>query len=241
MIEWQNVSFGYGKKALLKDISLTMNDGEAIALIGPNGAGKSTMLRLCARLLKPQSGRIEVDGRELAGWRSREFARQLAFLPQTRPVPALTVRSLVRLGRFSHGRGDREAVEQAIHAAGLEELAGRDVRTLSGGQRQRAYLAMLMAQDARNVLLDEPLTHLDIGSQLDIAELIRMMQAQGKCVAVVVHDLSMLDRVCGRAVLLDQGRIAFDGGAEECLRSEALQNAFGVRVLPGQGTAFERR
>jgi len=241
MIEVQNVSFGYGKEKVLRGISCQMNSGEVVGLIGPNGAGKSTLLRLTARILKPQSGTIRVDGRDAAAYQTRAFARQLAFLPQSRPMPALSVRSLVMLGRFAHGQGDRQAVDKAIHTVGLDALAQRDVRTLSGGQRQMAYLAMLLAQESPNVLLDEPFTHLDIGAQLDVADVIRHMRNEGKCVAVVLHDLSMLERVCDRAVLLDKGQITFDGSASDCLRSDAAQKAFQVRILENQGISFAKR
>ena len=241
MIEVQNLSSRYGKEPVLRQISCRMNDGEVVGLLGPNGAGKSTMLRLMARILKPQSGTILVDGKDAVDYPAKPFARQLAFLPQSRPMPVLTVNSLVSLGRFAHGKGDREAVEKAIHTVGLDDFANRDVRTLSGGQRQMAYLAMLLSQESPNVLLDEPFTHLDIGAQLDVAEVIRHMRDEGKCVAVVLHDLSMLEKVCDRALLLDEGSIAFDGSAPDCLRSEALQKAFQVRILENQGISFAKR
>ena len=241
MIEWQSVSFGYGRSQALHQVSCRVNNGEVVGFIGPNGAGKSTMLRLGARILKPQEGHILVDGRPAGDFSAKTFAKHLAFLSQSRPVPAISVRSLVGLGRFAHGKGDREAVEQAMETAGITRLAERDVRTLSGGQRQMAYLAMLLAQESPNVLLDEPFTHLDIGAQLDVAQVIRQMKDAGKCVAVVMHDLNLLDRVCGRAVLMNGGRILYDGSVDECLRSDALQTAFGVRILEKQGISFAKR
>jgi len=91
------------------------------------------------------------------------------------------------------------------------------------------------------VLLDEPFTHLDIGAQLDVAQVIRQMKDAGKCVGIVMHDLNLLDKVCDRAVLMDGGRIVYDGNAADCLRSEALQNAFDVRILENQGISFAKR
>ncbi len=241
MIEWRNVSFGYGRNEVLRQISCRMENGEVVGLIGPNGAGKSTLLRLGARILRPQEGSVLVDGKPAADESPKAFARKLAFLPQSRPVPAISVQSLVMLGRFAHGKGDREAVEQAMETVGIAYLRERDVRTLSGGQRQMAYLAMLLAQESPNVLLDEPFTHLDIGSQLDVAQVIRQMKAAGKCVAVVMHDLNLLEKVCDRAVLMNAGRVAHEGSAADCLRSDALQGAFGVWILDHQGIAFEKR
>lgn len=241
MIDLQNVSFSYGREKILHQVSCRMANGEVVGLIGPNGAGKSTLLRLCARILKPLEGSVLVDERPAGDYAAKAFARQLAFLPQSRPTPAISVRSLVTLGRFAHGKGDREAVEAAMQTVGIASLAERDVRTLSGGQRQMAYLAMLLAQESPNVLLDEPFTHLDIGAQLDVARVIRQMKDAGKCVVVVMHDLILLDQVCGRAVLMDSGRIVYDGNAADCLRSNALQDAFGVRILENQGITFAKR
>ena len=241
MIEWQNVSFGYGRSQVLHQVSCRMENGTVVGLIGPNGAGKTTMLRLGARILKPQEGLVLVDGKPAGDESARGFAKKLAFLPQSRPVPAISVRSLVGLGRFAHGKGDSEAVEQAMETVGITRLAERDVRTLSGGQRQMAYLAMLLSQESPNVLLDEPFTHLDIGAQLDVAQVIRRMKDAGKCVGIVMHDLNLLDKVCDRAVLMDGGSIVYDGNAADCLRSEALQNAFDVRILENQGISFAKR
>ncbi len=241
MIEWQNVSFGYGRSQVLHQVSCRMENGTVAGLIGPNGAGKTTMLRLGARILKPQEGLVLVDGKPAGDESARGFAKKLAFLPQSRPVPAISVRSLVGLGRFAHGKGDSEAVERAMETVGITRLAERDVRTLSGGQRQMAYLAMLLSQESPNVLLDEPFTHLDIGAQLDVAQVIRQMKDAGKCVGIVMHDLNLLDKVCDRAVLMDGGSIVYDGNAADCLRSEALQNAFDVRILENQGISFAKR
>lgn len=240
MIELEGVSFGYGRGDTLRQVSCRMQDGEVVGLIGPNGAGKSTLLRLCAGLLKPRQGAVRVDGRSVDAYRARAFARRVAFLPQSRPVPSISVQRLVEMGRFAHGTDGHGAVERALLAVGLSENARRDVRTLSGGQRQMAYLAMLLAQESPNVLLDEPLTHLDIGAQLDVIRVIRQMRGQGKCVAVVLHDLALLPQICDRALLVHQGQILFRGSPGECLLSPALEQAFGVRVLPGEGPGFER-
>ncbi len=238
MIELKDVSFGYGREPVLQNVSCRMENHQITGIIGSNGAGKSTLLRLCARMMKPQSGQIAVDDRPSTGYSAKAFARQLSFLPQQRSVPSVTVQNLVMMGRYAHDGGHEQAVESALRAVGLTELADRDVRSLSGGQRQMAYLAMLLAQESPNVLLDEPLTHLDIGAQLDAARVIRGMK--DRCVVVVMHDLTMLDRVCDRVLLLDKGRITFDGSPQACLHSPQLQQAFGVRSVKKQIITFER-
>lgn len=240
MIEVQGLSFAYGRQQVIRNVSCQIPDGQVTAIIGPNGAGKSTLLRLMAGIVKPNDGHIFVDGRNTTDIRAKEFARMLAFLPQNRPTPALSVHDLVQLGRFAHEKGSHQAVEEAIRTVGLSDLIHRDVRTLSGGQRQMACLAMLLAQEAGHVLMDEPFTHLDIGAQLDTVQVIRSMKSEGKSVAVVMHDLNLLETVCDRVLLLQDGGITFEGTAQECLSSKELEKAFGVRILANQGISFEK-
>lgn len=245
MMALRDVSFAYGGRPVLREVSLTLPDGEVTALIGPNGAGKSTALRVLAGILRPGAGAALADGTDVRAYPRRALARRLAYLPQDRPMPALSVETLASHGRFAYldasrrlRAQDRRAVEAALERVGLAELRDRDVRTLSGGQRQKAYLAMLIAQDAPNLLLDEPLNHLDIGCQLDLCALLRELAREGRCVGVVLHDLSLVPRLCGRAALLDAGALRFEGPAEDCLQSRALRAVFHVK--PVAGVAFER-
>lgn len=246
MIELSDVSFAYGGRQVLEKAGLSLPDGCVTALIGPNGAGKSTALRLMAGLLRPQAGRVRVDGRNPAGIARREAARLIAYLPQERPVPALSVEGLAAHGRFAYqnaagrlGASDREAIDRALVLAGMDGHRDRDLRTLSGGQRQKAYLAMVIAQDTRNLLLDEPFAHLDIGFQLELCRLLARLAREGRCVGVVLHDLALAPRLCERVALLHEGRERFTGSPEECFRSRAFEAAFGVRVSESRGIVFE--
>jgi len=239
MIEIRNASFAYHGQTVLESLSCALPDGQITAIAGPNGAGKSTLLRLCARLLKPASGTVLVGGQDAAVCEPRAFARMLAFLPQSRPLPQITVRSLVMHGRYAHmglrpSDRDREAVRRALEIAGLDALADRPLPTLSGGQRQLAYIAMLMAQEAQHILLDEPLTFLDAGAQLDVMHLLQTLRGEGRCIGVVLHDLPMVERFSDHVLLLDQGRLLSDGPR---LDDSAVERAFGVRR---DGAVWER-
>jgi len=247
MIELKDVCFSYGKTPIIDGLTCRMQDGAITALIGPNGAGKSTALRLCARLIRPQGGLIAVDGKPAQQYDARSFARTLAFLPQSRPVPMITVRELVMHGRFARlsplhrpSVHDEEAVCRALEMTGLTDLAGRELTALSGGQRQKACLAMLIAQEAPNVLLDEPFTHLDVGCQLEVAELLRGMRDEGKCTVVVLHDLAMVPEVCDDVIVMHQGGIVYDGPACGLYETDAVERAFGVRAVRRNGIGFER-
>ncbi len=246
MIDLRGVSFAYDSAPVLRDIALFAPDNAITALIGPNGSGKSTLLRLMARLL-PAQGEVLIDGRPAASYAPKALARTLAFLPQSRAVPAISVASLVAHGRFPYlgfsrvrTKADDEAIERALKLTGLEGYAQRDLRTLSGGERQKAYLAMLVAQDAQNLLLDEPTTFLDIAHQLELMQILRALRDEGRCVVVVLHDIGQALSLCDRAALLHGGRLLFCGEPEDGALLPAVERAFGVRALRREGIAFER-
>ena len=248
MIELSALTFGYGPaKPLLDGLSARFADGRIRAVLGPNGSGKSTLLRLCARQLSPASGALRVGGRDASAYEPKGFARTLAFLPQSRPVPMITVRALVAHGRFPHlgmtrrpGARDEAAIAHALAVTGMDGVAGRDLRTLSGGQRQKAYLAMLIAQDAQHLLLDEPTTYLDVAHQLELCDLLRALRDEGRCVVVVMHDLAQALALADDVLLLHEGRPLYDGPSDGLIGSGAIERAFGVQPVLREGVQFER-
>ena len=228
--------FEVGTK-ILDGLTFQVDTGERVGLLGPNGCGKSTLLRAAARLLPLRGGQVLVDGVDTAGWSSRAFARQAALLPQSRPVPEITVEALVLHGRFPYlgyprryGPADRAAARSAMERAGVLELADRNVARLSGGQRQKVYLAMALAQDTPVLLLDEPTTFLDIGCQLELARLMRETAAEGKAVVMVLHDLNLALGCAHRVAVMEEGRLRAWGTPAEIYAGGALEEVFGVRV-----------
>lgn len=247
MIRIDQLTFGYGRQPLFGDISCSMPDGCITALIGLNGAGKSTLLRLCARLEKPWSGEICIDGKNISSYTAKPYAHTLSYLPQARPVPSIPVRTLVMHGRFARlgpsrrpQAQDEEAVDRALEWTALSQLQHRDVSSLSGGQQQKAYLAMAIAQDAQHILLDEPLTHLDVGYRLELMEVIHGLRAANKCIVMVVHDLSLLQQNCDQAVVLHNGTVAFSGKPQTLSQSGVIEHVFGVRPVMQESVTFER-
>lgn len=235
MLELQEVSVGYARDPVLRGLHLVLPDGGLTALIGPNGCGKSTLLRTACGLLEPSAGRVLLDGAALQDIPRKERARRIAFLPQSRPVPDLTARSLVLHGRFPYlgyprryGKADYAAADAALAAVGAQALAGRDLRSLSGGERQKVYIAMALAQDAPTILLDEPTTYLDIDRQFEVMHLLSALRAQGKTVVAVLHDLALAFRFADRVVLLQDGAVCADGAPDEVAASGALARAFHV-------------
>lgn len=236
MLEIRNLSAGYSGNPVLKNISLTIPRGAVTVIVGPNGCGKSTLLKALSGIL-PASGSVELDGRELLTLDRRELARTVAFLPQNRQIPEITVKNLVLHGRFpylSYPRRyrpeDHRIAHKAMEQMGIESLSDRNLITLSGGQRQKVYIAMALAQDTPVVLMDEPNSFLDIAHQLQLTEHARSLAKEGKTVVLVLHDLSMAMDCADTLVVLQEGQCLFQGSPEEAFRSGNLDRAFGVQV-----------
>lgn len=238
--------------AAVVDVDVELAEGELLAVLGPNGAGKSTLLRLLAGLLRPGRGSVCLGGETLADLAPRERARRLAFVPQAlTALPEVTVEAFVGYGRYAHrgilqgaGVEDRRAVQDALAAADLSELADRPLAEISGGQRQRALLARALAQEARLLLVDEPTGALDPEHQLRIFDLLSELCGAGRAVVVVTHDLNLASQFSDRALLLDGGRSVCSGPTGEVLRPEVLEPVYGDQLqfgsLPMPGGAGER-
>ena len=243
VLEARGLSVGYDKHPVLRDLDLAVERGTVTTFLGANGCGKSTLLKALGRVLKPQSGEVLLDGAPIRKEANRAVARKLAILPQSPLAPAGTsVLDLVMRGRNPHQSWarpwtaeDAAVAEDAIAATGLTEVAHRDVASLSGGQRQRAWIALVLAQRADTLLLDEPTTYLDLAHQLDVLRLVRRInREQGATVVMVLHDLTLAARYSDRLVVLHDGGVVADGTPAEVLTPALLERAFGLhaRVVP---------
>ncbi len=239
VVSLKDVSFAVDGRVLLQPLTLDIPAGLSVALIGHNGSGKSTLLKLIGRQQPASGGKIHFEGKPLESWGAREFARRLAYLPQRTPVaPGMLVKELVALGRYPwhgalgrFGTSDQAKVDEAIALMGIRPFAERMVDSLSGGERQRVWLAMLVAQDATCLLLDEPISALDIGQQLDVLSLTRdLCRKKGITIITVLHDINMAARYCDRVVALHSGRLMAQGAHEEIMTEEELARIFDVRM-----------
>ena len=231
----ENLSKKYDEKIVLDGVSLTFPEKSVISLIGPNGAGKSTLMGIISRLLEKSGGSVLFDGKELADWKSSELAKRLAILTQSHNVQMkLTVRELVAFGRFPYSAGrltreDNEIIGRAVSYMELEDLQDRFIDELSGGQRQRAFIAMVIAQDTRFVLLDEPTNNLDIYHATALMRMVRRLCDElGKTVVLVLHEINYasfyIDYVCA----MKDGHVAKFGTVEEVICKDVLSDLYKV-------------
>ncbi|GGD45968.1 ABC transporter permease [Microbacterium faecale] len=227
----------YNGNTVLDDVTTSFGEEGITSLIGPNGAGKSTLFGLVGRLIAPDGGSVTVDGLDVQTASSKQLARTIAVLRQDNQLAArLTVQDLVEFGRFPHSRGrltteDRDRVDEAISYLALTELRGRFLDELSGGQRQRAFIAMVLAQDTKYVLLDEPLNNLDLKHMTEIMKLIRRMANElGKRIIIVLHDINFAATYSDRIVAMREGRIVADASCGEIMRPDVLREVYDTEV-----------
>lgn len=243
------VSFAIPERVLLEPLTLTLPARKVVGLIGHNGSGKSTLVKLLARQQPVSSGTLRFEGVALKDWGDRPFARKVAYLPQqTPPTSGMLVKELVALGRYPwHGalgrftQADRDKVAGAMVLTAIEPFAERLVDTLSGGERQRVWIAMLVAQDAECLLLDEPISALDVAHQMEVLTLVkRLAKDRGLGVVVVLHDVNMAARFCDEIIALHSGKLIARGTPEEIMTPDRLQSVYGIAmgVMPHPDTHY---
>ncbi|MBX9931608.1 MAG: ATP-binding cassette domain-containing protein [Methylobacterium sp.] len=235
----EGVSFAVAGRQLLAPLTLDLPGRGVVGLVGHNGSGKSTLIKLLGRQHFPSAGRITFQGRALDLWSDRAFARAVAYLPQATPqAPGLLARELVAMGRYPWhgalgrvGAADRRIVAEAMALTDTAAFADRLVDSLSGGERQRVWLAMLVAQDAGCLLLDEPISALDVAHQLEVLALVRRLaDERGASVVVVLHDINLAARFCDQILALHGGRLIRRGTPDDLVTAETLEAIYGIRM-----------
>lgn len=233
----RDLSFAYGTRAVLTDASFCLSPGERVALMGANGAGKTTLLKICAGLLRAQSGEVLYLGKPLDRYKRPELARSIALVPQEVHVTFdFTVQQFVEQGRTPHlsslfgtfRERDRRAVGEAMNCANVAHLADRTFNELSGGERQRVKIALAIAQEPKILLLDEPTQHLDIGRQAEIFAVLRRLNESGMAIVAAVHDLQSALAHFTTGMLISPGAGLICGPTAEVLTPMAIRQVFGV-------------
>lgn len=235
----QGASIGYENRLVVEDMTLEVPAGRITTIVGANACGKSTLLRAMARLLRVRSGSVLLDGTPIDSIPSRDVATVLGLLPQSPVSPeGIAVADLVGRGRYPHQgwfrrwtREDDAAVEEALRATDILDLADRPVDELSGGQRQRVWIAMALAQQTDVLLLDEPTTFLDVSHQIDVLDLLTdLNRSRGTTIVLVLHDLNLASRYTDHLVALRAGRLVAQGAPGDVVTPELVDEVFGLQA-----------
>jgi iron complex transport system ATP-binding protein len=230
-----SLTLAYGERTIVSEVDLEVPAGAITAVIGANGCGKSTLLRALARLLRPQSGQVLLDGAPVQRQPTKQLARTLGLLPQSPIAPeGITVADLVGRGRQPHqrmlarwGAQDDAAVASALDATGTADLADRSIDELSGGQRQRVWIAMALAQDTDILLLDEPTTFLDVAHQVEVLDLLTdLNRTRGTTIVMVLHDMNLAARYADHLFALRDGRVVAAGAPSEIVDADLIREVF---------------
>ena len=235
-LQAHNITVGYGDKVILKNLDISIPDGEFTVIVGPNACGKSTLLRALARMLPTSTGSITLDNTPINNIPPKDVARRLSLLPQSPHAPdGIIVEDLIARGRYPHqgilrqwSTTDQHAVEQAMSRANVTDLKDRFVAELSGGQRQRVWIALVLAQQTPIVLLDEPTTYLDITHQIEVLNLARNLQRDGVTVVAVLHELTLAFRYATNLVMMKEGHIVGTGPVTDLVTAELIADVYGL-------------
>lgn len=237
MIAIKDLYSGYGDDDILKGVSLNILNNKLTVIAGPNGCGKSTLLKTISGIIKKTSGSIFIDDIDLSNISPLDRAKRIAYLSQNRSVPDIAVKNLVLHGRFpylSYPRRyraeDKEAVDMALERMGIEGLRDKMVSELSGGERQKVYIAMALAQGSDYLLLDEPTTFLDISHQFQLLDLAKELCSENKSVVMVLHNLESALSIADSFILMDKGRLLFEGSVDDVYSSKLIDKVFNVEI-----------
>ena len=229
----QNGTVELSGEPILSSVNIEINDTSKIAVVGRNGCGKTTLLKLISGILKPDSGKITIDGLEITNRKVK--AQKLSLMPQYRSLPDMTVWDFVACGRFPHSYHlsvkDTEIIGSVLETTELTPCKDRFLNTLSGGERQKAYLALCLVQDTDCILLDEPTTYLDIAGSHSFMEFLTGLKAEGRCIVSVFHDISLALKYCDELLILNGGNLCFRGTPEEVTENDILKDVFGVECV----------
>ena len=235
-IEGRSVTYRVGNSNLLDDVSFTLNEGEIVSLIGPNGAGKSTLLKCILGIIKPTSGKITLDGRDIQSLSRVSLAKYIAYLSQDKKLawPG-KVKNIVALGRFGADTNSIKStlatcstLDKAMKLCQLDEIANRSVASLSGGELARVQFARAIASDTPYLLADEPFASLDLKHQKELMKIMRTCAQQGTSNLVVMHELPLAVNFSDRLIWLKNGKIVVEGTVEETLTPERIFEVFEV-------------
>ncbi len=240
LISIKKLCGGYGKNRVIKGISFNIKKGEILGIIGPNGSGKSTLLKLMSRVLNTEDGEVLLEGCDISRMGLKKLSQKIAFVPQETLVNfAYTAEEIVRMGRIPHlkrlqseSKTDHQIVERSLQETDTLTLKDKYINELSAGERQRVIIARALAQEPSILLLDEPTSHLDIGHQVQLLNLLKKLNIEKSLtVLIVLHDLNLASEYCEKIILLESGRIYKEGRPEDVLTHQNIENVYKTSVI----------
>lgn len=241
MITLKNVSAGYNGIDVIKNISLSVKEGENLCILGPNGCGKTTLIKAIAGLIESK-GNIEIDGKDISNMNRAEIGKNIAVMSQISSVYfSYTIYETVLLGRYLHIKDnifkkpslkDKDYVDECLKTVGLFDIKSRQINTLSGGQLQRVYLARALAQEPRIILLDEPTNHLDLKHQAELIDFLKDWSKENNHTVIgVLHDINLAMRLADSALILQNGKTKAYGKSDEIISSDLLNEVYDMDVV----------
>ncbi|MDR2666382.1 MAG: ABC transporter ATP-binding protein [Endomicrobium sp.] len=240
MVHIDNVSTCYLNKEILKNISFKVNERDFLGIIGKNGVGKSTLLKVLCKLVKPYSGNVFIDCKNINCFSKKEFAKMVSFLPQYLDTSlSFNVFEFIMFGRYPYMNAlkipsskDYIAVKKIMNFLQITNLSQRKINELSGGEKQKILIAQVLAQETDIIVFDEPTSHLDIGGQNDILEILRdLNENYNKIIILTLHDLNVASEFCNKLVLLENGSICKQGVPEEVLNHVDIERVYNTKVI----------
>jgi len=241
-------SGGYGDKIVVRDIDLVIDKGEFVSVLGPNGAGKSTLLKILTCNIVPESGSIQFNGRDLSDYKKQELARKFSVVHQLpEEMLPFSVHEFVRMGRYPHQKTweietetDKEIIKDAMEQTGVSELGNRILTELSGGERQLVFIARALVQNREVIILDEPISHLDIKHSVDVMDILYKLNKEGATVITVLHDINVSSDYCSRIVSIKNGKIFFNGSPETVLKYDLLEELYDTACIVNENPTSKK-
>ena len=239
MLRIEDLSLSYGDKPVVQNLSLRVKKGQVVSIIGPNASGKSTVLKSIAGIIKPVSGKIFIEEKDISKMDSKKLAQKVSILLQQNKNPDdMSIEELVYFGRYPHKKwfegfeaSDKKIIEEAMKLTNTFALRDKTLETLSGGERQRAWIAMALAQEPDILLFDEPTTYLDMAHQIEFLELVnRLNKETGVTVVLVLHDLNQAARYGNYLFAMKGGKIFAQGSPEDVLNPQNILSIYNIEA-----------
>lgn len=238
ILELNELSCGYGGKPILKDICLSVQSGDIFCILGENGVGKSTLFKTILKLIKPISGRVCIDGNDVANWSSKKMATYCAYVAQSHTPPfPYTVREVIMTGRMGKinafgrpGKKDEEIVDGLLDEMELRPFESKPYTEVSGGERQLVMIARALAQEPKCLVLDEPTANLDYGNKVLVLNTLQRLADRGMVVIFTTHDPEQALLLNSKTLILFRNRPPLFGNANEIITEKNLKRAYNARI-----------